>query len=230
MVRERDGGKWSKRVARRLSTVRADLSLAIIEAGLVIVAYAAALGLRSLDPTEEVPASWWTRLGLALPVIIFIHLGANLIFGNYGHVWRFASIEEAMRLVAAAMTAGLVMIGVAGLYQHFVSPQAIVPLSVLVLGAFLSLGGMGALRFWSRLVSRQRINELHVGHHRAVIVGVGTDAVRVARHRSESTANLAFIGFIDPSAKADMSRTLAGYPILGGGYSIPELVKSVDIS
>jgi FlaA1/EpsC-like NDP-sugar epimerase len=229
MVRNSDGKKWGNRVAHRLSTVRADFSLAIIEAGLIAVAYAAALGIRSLDPTETVPATWWSRLGLALPIIILVHLGANVIFGNYGHVWRYASIEEAVRVAAAATSAGVVLIGLAGLYQYILSPNALVPLSVLVMGTFLSLAGMGGLRFWSRLFSLQRMNELQSDRQRALVVGVGADAVRVARHRSESTANLRIVGFVDTAQKADMSRVLAGFPVLGGVEDVPDLVKKLDI-
>ena len=228
-VRDSDGGKWGIRVARRLSTVRADLSLAIIEAGLIAVAYAAALGIRSLDPTESVPTTWWARLGYALPIIILVHVGANMVFGNYGHVWRYASIEEAVRVIAAAMTAGVVLVGMAGLYQYLLSPSAIVPLSVLVLGAFLTLAGMGGLRFWSRLFSSQRMTEMHHDRQRALVVGVGSDAVRVARHRSESTANLAVVGFIDPRPEPDMSRVLAGSPVLGSLEDVPDLVAALDV-
>lgn len=229
MVRDSEGRKWGIRVAHRLSTVRADLSLAVIEAGLIAVAYAAALGIRSLDPTETVPATWWSRLAIALPLIMLVHLGSNVIFGNYGHVWRYASIEEAVRVVAAAMSAGVVMIALAGLYQRFLAPTTLVPLSVLVMGTFLSLAGMGGLRFWSRLFSKQRMNELDNDRQRALVVGVGADAVRVARHRSESTANLHIVGFVDTSSDPDMSRVLAGFPVLGGVDDVPELVSRLDI-
>ncbi|MGF1618488.1 MAG: SDR family NAD(P)-dependent oxidoreductase [Acidimicrobiia bacterium] len=229
MVRDSDGQKWGIRVAHRLSTVRADFSLAVIEAGLIAVAYSAALGIRSLDPTETVPTTWWSRLAVALPLIMLVHLGANVIFGNYGHVWRYASIEEAVRVVAAAMSAGVVMIALAGLYQRFISPSTLVPLSVLVMGTFLSLAGMGGLRFWSRLFSKQRMNDLDRDRQRALVVGVGADAVRVARHRSDSTANLHIVGFVDTSSHPDMSRVLAGFPVLGGVEDVPALVSKLDI-
>ena len=85
--------EWSHRVAHRLSTVRADLSLAIIETALIAVSYAAALSLRFFDSSDAFPSVWWTRLGVVLPVIILVHLFFNVVFGNYGHVWSYASIE-----------------------------------------------------------------------------------------------------------------------------------------
>ena len=116
-------------------TVRADLSLALIESGLIVVAYAAALSIRSLDPSGLDPV-WWGRLALVLPIIVLIHVGANILFGNYGHVWSYASVDEAVRVAGAAMTSGFVLIGIGSLYQLF-SESAIVPLSVFVIGALL---------------------------------------------------------------------------------------------
>ncbi|HEY5890752.1 MAG TPA: nucleoside-diphosphate sugar epimerase/dehydratase [Acidimicrobiia bacterium] len=218
-----------KRISRRLSSVRADFSLSIIEAGLITVAYAAALGLRSLEPSDPISNLWWTRLGYALPVIIVVHLGANLIFGNYGHVWRYASIEEALRVVAAGMSAGIVIIALAGFYQWIIHPAAPVPLSVLVLGTILSLAGMGAIRFWSRMFSKQRIDLLQLSRERALVVGTGADAVNVARHRSEAVHGIGVVGFIDVACDGDRSRVLAGYPILGGLDDVPRLVTEQEI-
>lgn len=228
-VERHDGKKWGPRLARRLSTVRADLSLAVIEAGLVSVSYAAALGIRSLDPTDAIPRVWWSRLLLALPIIVLVHLSTNIIFGNYGHVWRYASVDEAVRVVAAAMSAGVLLVGLAGAYQYFVKPAALVPLSVLVLGSLLSLAGMGAIRFWSRLFSFQRLGELAPDRQRALVVGVNMDAVHVARHRSESGSGVAVVGFIDVADQVDRSRSVAGYPVLGGLDEVPGLVTDLDI-
>ena len=208
--------KWSHRLARRVSTVRADLSLAIIETALIAVSYAAALSLRFFDAGDAFPSVWWTRLGTYLPVIILVHLFFNVVFGNYGHVWRYVSIEEAVRVVAAGTATGLALISLFGLYQWLVSPVALVPLSVLILGSLLSLGGMGALRFWSRLFSNRRMNEQRVvGLSRALVVGVKGDAVHVARSQPDTEAALNVVGFIDPDSDADRKRTLAGRPVLG---------------
>jgi FlaA1/EpsC-like NDP-sugar epimerase len=220
--------KLGKRFAHKFGTVRADLSLAIIESGLIAVAYAAALSIRSLDPSGLDPV-WWGRLALALPIIVLTHVGANILFGNYGHVWSYASVDEAVRVAGAAMTSGFVLIGIAGIYQLF-SESAIVPLSVFVIGALLTLGGMGALRFWSRMFSKQRIDEIAAHQQqRALIVGVESDAVHFARHRSPSTAGVGVVGFVDIAPVVNMSRTLAGYPILGGVEDVPRLVKELDI-
>ncbi len=223
-----DGKKWGSRLVRRLSTVRADFSLAVIEAGLISVAYGAALGIRSLDPTDVMPPTWWSRLAYALPLIILVHLATNVVFGNYGHVWRYASIEEAVRVVAAAMSSGVVLVGLAGAYQYFLEQNALVPLSVLVIGALLSLAGMGALRFWSRLFSYQRMGEV-VDRQRALVVGVGPDAVHLARHRSEAKSGVNVVGFVDVSDRIDMSRVLAGLPVLGGLEDVPRLVTDLGI-
>ena len=49
-------------IARTAAAVRADLSLALIEAAIIAVAYVAALSMRFVDSAGGVPTGWWTRL------------------------------------------------------------------------------------------------------------------------------------------------------------------------
>ncbi len=170
---------WGTRISRRFAAVRADLSLAGIEAALIVVAYAAALSVRFLDSSGGVPPIWWGRLLLVLPVIILVHTTANTLFGNYGHVWQYASVDEAVRLLAASMTAGFVLLTGLLMWRRFSGvTDAIIPVSVLVIGVLVTLGGMGAIRFWSRLFSYRRYREMSGTHDRAIIVGIGGDAVQ----------------------------------------------------
>lgn len=225
----RSGVRWGTRLAQLVVRARADLSLAILETGLIAVAYAAALGVRLFDVPSDATV-WWERLAIALPVIVAVHLVANVLFGNYGHVWRYASVDEAMRLVAAAATSGFVLVtaseglGRAGLLEA----RTVVPLSVLVLGDVFALGGMGALRFWSRMFSYRRIRD-QGGHHRAIVVGTGEDAVRLARHRPERGGVLV-VGFVEPDGSpGDTTRRLANLPVLGRVDDVPRLVDELHV-
>jgi FlaA1/EpsC-like NDP-sugar epimerase len=220
---------WSRRLARRLSTIRPDLSLALIETGLIALSYAAALSVRFVDAGEAFPTIWWARLAMFLPVIILVHLLLNIIFGNYGHVWSYASIEEAIRVIAAGTATGFVLIGILGLFRWLVSPVALVPLSVVILGVLFSLAGMGALRFWSRLFSNRRLNEHRRRLHRALVVGVGADAVHIARNQPDSMTAFNVVGFVDPGSGADRSRTLAGRPVLGTIEDVREILEAEKI-
>jgi len=230
--RSTTGEQWGIRVARAASRVRTDLSLAIIEGAVIVVAYAAALSIRFLDASGAVPEVWWTRLGVMLPLIIGVHIGANVLFGNYGHVWRYASVEEAVRLAGASLAAGatLLVLVEGSRWTDVWDGVRPLPLSVLVIGVLLTLGGMGALRFWSRLFSFRRMREAGGYGERALVVGVGEEAVHLARHRSVGSGGIFVVGFVDPGAeRPDMRRRLAGLPVLGAVDDVPRLVSELDI-
>ena len=216
-------------IARTAAAVRADLSLALIEAAIIVVAYAAALSIRFVDSAGGVPTGWWTRLAFVMPILLIVHIGINALFGNYGHVWKYASIDEAVRLFFGTMIAGL-FLGVGLIVWRLTGGDSPIPVSVLVIGVLLTFGGMGALRFWSRLFSYRRYGELSGLADRALVVGVGEDAVRLARHRSQAQGAMCVVGFLDPSAKpVDATRKLAGLQVFGHVDEVAELAKRLDI-
>ena len=223
------GASLGVSIARTAASVRADLSLALIEAVIIVFAYVAALSVRFLDSAGGVPTGWWTRLVFVLPILLIVHIGINALFGNYGHVWKYASIDEAVRLFAGTMTAGL-LLGAGLIVWRLTGGDSPIPVSVLVIGVLLTFGGMGALRFWSRLFSYRRYGEVSGLADRALVVGVGEDAVRLARHRTQAQGAICVVGFLDPSAKpVDPRRKLAGLQVFGHVDEVAELVERLDI-
>ena len=111
--RELVSSDWRVKVSRTAAHVRADISFAVIDAILVVLAYSSALGLRLLDPeTARLRAEFTESLVVLLPLIILVHLATNVVFGAYGHVWEYASVAEAKRVVLAAATAiGILLLG-----------------------------------------------------------------------------------------------------------------------
>jgi len=225
------GDRLAVRVSRAIAGVRADFTLAAIETLLIVLAYSAAMSLRFLDAGNP-PDEWWIRLLAALPIVVIVHIGMNIVFGNYGHVWKYASVEEAMRLVGAAMSAGFVLLSLLFIVERTVysGGHRPLPVSVLVLGALLTLGGMGALRFWSRMFSYRRMMGETEGE-RTLVVGTGEAAAHLARHRSAHPEAINIVGFIDPdpNGAGDRSRRLAGLPVLGGLGEVPMLVEGFGI-
>ncbi len=208
------------RLASSLARLRADISFAFVDAILIAVSYATALGLRFLD--GGIPAVWWSRTLQALPVVIAVHLIANVAMGAYGHVWEYASIGEAKRVIGATFWAGLVLVVVT--LALGIRP---IPLSVLVAGSLLSLCCLGAVRFRSRLFSFHKALELEA-RERALILGTGKPAADVARSCRSGPYPINVIGFVDPSSGAGVRR-LAGLPILGQLEDVPRLVEEVGV-
>ena len=150
----------SQAIAAAASRVRTDLAFAVLDVFVVIAAYTIGLGIRMLDPTVVDRPDLWANLAIALPVIVLVHIFANIVAGAYGHVWEHASTSEAVRVAAAnaAATAFLLFLSwVARENTGFFDPGILVPYVVVAIGGMLSLLAMGMVRFRSRalLVSQR---------------------------------------------------------------------------
>ncbi len=221
-----DHKSWKLRLAQTLARTRADLSFALVDAMLIVVAYSAALVLRFVD-LDGVPTNWLRGFLIALPIILVVHLGFNVVFGAYGHVWMYASVEEAMRLVASVSAGLAVLLGGLLEYRHLTGGrEGLIPLMVLAVGAGLTLGGMGAVRFRTRLFSFRRHGE-GAEPERTLVVGTGRAAADLVRHAGSQIDVLAFVNY---NEEPETRRRLAGLPVVGHLDDIPELVESLDVS
>lgn len=216
-------------VAQRLSAVRVDLSFAAIDALLIAVAYTAALMLRFVEQSSGVPDRWWADFRLMLPLIIATHLVSNVALGAYGHIWEYASIAEATRIVVASLIAGLaILVSVVSLRNLF-GVVGLMPVSAILMGALLTIMLTGAVRFRTRLFSFRRSFEASSEDvRRVLIVGVGASAANVARHRSLGGVPMNAIGFVSPEPHPT-DRRLAGRPVLGTMEDVPRIVTEYRI-
>jgi FlaA1/EpsC-like NDP-sugar epimerase len=211
-------------VASAIARLRADVLFAVIDAMLIVMAYTTAMFFRFMDE-GVIPNDWFGSYFSVLPVIVFIHLLANVLFGAYGHVWEYASVGEALRVVGASISASAVMLF--GLFLVRVNGGGrLVPGSVLLMGAMLTLGGMGAVRFRSRMFSLRRLAKPAERPLRTLIVGVGRTAADLARYGAAAKGSTRVIGFIDPSDSQHSPRRLAGLPVLGSVVDIASIVES----
>jgi FlaA1/EpsC-like NDP-sugar epimerase len=212
------------RVARRLALLRADVSFAAVDALLVMVAYGAALMLRFVDLPEGVPTRWWESFGLVIPLIVAIHILSNIAFGAYGHVWQFASIAEAVKIVLANICAGATLLVGLFVFRAVSDESGPIPIGSLALGALLTVALMGAVRFRTRLFSLHRIEAHSDALSRVLIVGTAKPAVDLARHLAR-LANVEVVGFVG-TERFDSGRRLADRPVLGQIEAVPDLVKA----
>lgn len=216
---ESTGFSWP-RLASTMAGVRSDISFAAVDCVIIAVSYMAALVIRFADRQGAIALDWWEGFWVYLPVVIGVHLLANALLGAYGHVWEFASVEEAMRLVLSSLVSAAVL--VAGLMAHHAishSATRLIPVTVVLIGSGLALGGMGAVRFRSRLFSFRRSRDLDL--RRALVVGCSRAAADLARHGRSAHPPMVVIGFVDDRVQ---QRRLAGVPVLGGFSDVPALV------
>lgn len=204
--------------------IRADFAFATIDVLVVVAAYTLGLALRMLDPLVSDPLSYWGDLfSWAMLAIVAIHLATNAMAGAYGHVWEHASMNEAVRVVAAnAVATSLVLFGSVGARETL---AVTIPVSAVVLGGFFSMLFMGLIRFRSRLFSLHRRGE----GPRILMVGYGAEAATFGRRAAEVSGGRV-VGFLaDDRVDAASVRRLAGAPILGSIDQVGEVVVLHDV-
>ena len=221
-------GSFGVRLARSSARLRSDLTFAAIDALTVVVSYTAAMGLRSLDGPVAI-ADFRAGFIILLPTIVIIHLAANLAAGVYGHEWEYASVEEAMRLLAASLGAGVaILVGILTIQGITAAPIRLIPIGVIVLGAAFAVGGMGAMRFRARMFSFRRVQDL-ANSERTLVIGTGTTAAELARKGTRGEQPFEVVGFISRDPKHTGKR-IADLPVLGTVDDAFTIVETRDIS
>jgi FlaA1/EpsC-like NDP-sugar epimerase len=216
-----------QRLLQAALRLRADISFAVVDVFIIVAGYTMATALRMLDGAVENTALFWNGLGRILPVLVLVHLLANLFTGTYGHVWEYASISEARRVILSNIAAaGVIVLLVTPIFDLVDPGRRSFPYGVAVVGSILVLLGMGLVRFRSRLFSlRRSITEDHTA---TLVVGDGKAAADFVREVHRLGQNAEVIGFVSPE-KAATHRRLAGLSILGSLNDLPTLVKRHSI-
>ena len=193
----------SERVGRRVATLRADLPLALLDVLVVVASYATVFALVQ-GPTNQLDGS---HLGVFLAAAAGLHLVTSWCWRLYGQLWRYASIAEARRVVAAGVTSGVVLAIVNGMTGWL-------PQSVVGLGCLLVTGLSGGVRFQARILSLHRRREGRFGR-RVLVVGAGEGANGLVRDMlSEYDPEFVPVAIVDDNTRLH-GMQLAGVPIEG---------------
>jgi FlaA1/EpsC-like NDP-sugar epimerase len=191
----------------------------LLDLVIVLAVYLLLIGARF---DFKVPASYWDRFTVFLPVACVVQLGFTALWGGYGRTWRHASIDEAMRLLAAGLCSGIT------LFIGFAWGSQRVPFTVLVAGPILVTFLFGLVRFQSRLFAFRRAgyrpNDVPVA-----VVGAGTTGAAVLREMKQ-TPTLGLVPLVvvddDPSLRG---RSLHDIPIAGTIADLDRLVRELHV-
>jgi FlaA1/EpsC-like NDP-sugar epimerase/dTDP-4-amino-4,6-dideoxygalactose transaminase len=203
-----------------------NLSLVLLDTGIVAVAWllAFAAGFESSIPSEA-RDHVWLILGVPAVIQLVIHRAAGL----YGPVWRYASLEEGLRLIGA-VGAGTIC---SALALRSVAQGTDVDLPLFTtppVAALLILLGCGGVRFQSRLFALERHRVKTDDTVRALIVGAGSAGVALAYEldHTESGRGVHVVGFVDDDLHLHR-RSVRSIPVLGTTRSLEDLCVVHDI-
>jgi FlaA1/EpsC-like NDP-sugar epimerase len=211
------------RFARRVDAT----GLGLLDAAVIIVAWVVALfaGFEG-DPPTDLGAE--PILFVAIPVAT--QLISNRIAGLYGPVWKYASIEEATRVVVA-VGGGAALSFIELMIIAQVTDLTVPVLTMPPIAALLILLGCGGIRFQARLFALERQNVRSNGHIRTVIVGTDRPGIALARELRADDANghLRLLGFVDGD-RSLLHRSIHGLPVLGATADLEHICRehSVD--
>ena len=202
--------------------VRRDFPLALLDLAIVFVAYLASLALRF---DGSVPDYFWKSFWLFLPAVSVIHVVANFLFGLYGQMWRYASVQEARRVVMAGLCSAAVALA---LGTWLGQGMRLMPLTVVFIGSVLSLVGFGAIRFQSRLFALRRRGVVEK-RKRVLIVGAGdAGSVILKDFLRNPSLGMHPVGLVDDDLRK-VGRSLHGVRVLGGLSDIVALVNHHEV-
>lgn len=177
------------------------------------------------DLTASVVAwlgAYWLRLNLSLPADF---LNAALMtlawvapiqflifwrFGLYRGIWRFASLPDLKRILAAVGVAALVVPLVLVMFRV----EAVVPRSVLILDPLLLIMLMGGSRFVYRAWKDHRLGAMFTDARPVFVLGAGSAADFLLRELKRTPSGFRAIGLLDDDA-GKSGRHIQGVPVLG---------------
>ncbi len=179
--------------------------------------------------------SFWIRLPnflrtpnfYAYQQIAFFFVALKLLsywlFGLYGGIWRYSSINEAFSVFKAVTVASLATTGLVFFTQALPFPR-----SVILLDWFLNLLFIGGLRFTPRLrreLGKQRVTP----DKRLLIIGAGDAGEMVLREiNKHPELGYKIIGFIDDDLKK-VGRRIHNLKVLGTRREIAGIISQKNI-
>ncbi|MGH2704413.1 MAG: polysaccharide biosynthesis protein [Actinomycetota bacterium] len=168
-----------------------------------------------------VPPHYWRNFLIFTPIAAFVHVATNYLFGLYGQMWRYASVQEARRLVlATAMSGGLVIFAGVG----WVGSRRPLPASVVVLATCLSFLGFGTIRFQRRLFGFRR-RTVESGSMRVLLIGAGDAGAMLLRDiLNNPSLQMDPVGFVDDDPRK-LGLSIHGVRVLGDRDAIPGLAR-----
>ena len=195
-------------------------------ADLLLVALAAAASFYLRLDAGGV-ARYRDTLIVVIVLAILIKPPVFYFFGLYRRYWRYASVDDLLRIVFAVSTAFLVTAILEILILPLWLGYPSVPRSIPIIDWLLTLALVGGVRFAVRLLARRSGTRMvrPAEAKRVLVMGAGDAGAMIVREmRNNPQLNTLPVGFVDDNA-AKSGMTIHDVPVLGTRQDIPALVE-----
>jgi FlaA1/EpsC-like NDP-sugar epimerase len=214
---------------RRILEMRAR-QLVVLDVVAAITSFVLALALRFDAPSPQFN-SYLVAYLWAIPVLVAVRVAALLWLRLYQRVWRYASVDELVAVLAAVV--GSSAIGYLIVFAGYlaISPADIAfPRSVPIVDTVLMIALAGSWRFAFRVFGVGRVGARTIaGLDRALVVGSGTAAISVIRDlRANVELGLHPVGVLADDLPRE--QRLLGLPVFGKAEDLAGVIKAQHIS
>ena len=216
-----------KTIRSKADQVRRIVLLVVVDILSVFAAFFVGLWLRYDFSFGTIPRAYmWNYLSFAA-VWSLISVGIFACFGLYHSIWRFASVDEFIRIMGAYL-----VLGVGNLLYMLLSNHSM-PYSFYILGYVFSFIGTVAIRFFYRLLQGLNVHLNHLssnkGKENIMIIGAGEAGRALVTELDNSTSINSRVACVIDDNPAKRHKRLGGVPIVGDRYDIPDAVKRYNI-
>jgi len=181
------------------------------------------LRVEALQPYLAHPAFWWIVGGFTI-----LKLATFWTTGLYRRYWRYASVDDLLRLTLSVGGAGLAYSAIYWALHAGGTLQGL-PRSLPVIDAIVTFLWVGATRFSLRLAERLRQRLQHIrpprNARRTVVVGAGQAGLAVVQEmQRQPHLGLLPVAFLDDDPEKQQKR-IRGVPVLGGLDQLEAVVR-----
>ena len=187
--------------------------------------YFLALFLRFDLHYSMIPTVYLNALVKFAPVYTIFTVIVFYFFKLYNSLWRFASISELNRILAASLIVTVFQIvGMTFFIQRM-------PISYYIFGAVIQFVLVVAVRFSYRYVTMERVRreQEQRAEHRAMVIGAGQSGQMILKELKTSREIDAVPVCIIDDNRNKWGRVMEGIPVVGGRDDILDAVKKYKV-
>ncbi|MCX5803001.1 MAG: nucleoside-diphosphate sugar epimerase/dehydratase, partial [Proteobacteria bacterium] len=167
----------------------------------------------------SIPEIFYNKFVESLPVLVLIRIVCFYLFRLYSGVWRYASINDLLRILKAITLSSFLFVAFITFRYHFID----FPRSVFLIDWFVIIIFVGGVRFLYRL-SREFYMVKGDNKKRVLIIGAGRAGEMLLREMKQNP-NIAFdpVGFLDEDPDKQ-GRRIHNVPVLGKVEDVGRIV------
>ena len=200
--------------------------LILLDLVLIQVVYLMAFAIRfDFDFSSPMISQYWPIYLENVVFITLIKIGVFYLLGLYHSLWRYASIEELIKVALTAVLAN------ASVIAYFGITQQMLPRSIHAMAVLLDMALIGGVRFAYRVSRTYRdtglltLNTQLETPKRVLVVGAGEAGAMVIKElKNHGYRQGRPVGVVDDD-ESKLGRNLMGVPVLGSREQLPAIVK-----